>query len=326
VAISQYLTAQGFDVFLDFRSINSGDFEQVIIENIKARAHFLVLLTPSALDNSNDPDDWLRREIELALDTKRNIVPIMLEGFDFDAPETVKFLTGKLENLKRYNCLYIYADYIEAGIDRLCNNFLNMPLDAVMHPVSSNVQKIVEEQKRAIAKESQVELGILTAQGWFERALKANQLEEQIRLYTKSIESDSNFSYAFHNRGYIYFTLKQYEQAIKDFDQSIKLNPKLVKPYIHRGIIYSAQGQYERAIRDFEQVVKLDPVNGSSYYNMACTYALQGLEKKAIKWLRQALSINAEHYCKSTKQDSDFDRIRGEAGFQKLLDEFCDKG
>jgi len=46
---------------------------------------------------------------------------------------------------------------------------------------------------------------------------------------------------------------------------------------------------------------------------------------ESTKWLRQALSKDAEHYCKSAKQDSDFDGIRGEAVFQKLLEEYCEK-
>lgn len=82
LAISQDLTHNGFDVFLDYTGIASGDFERVILENIKARAHFLIVLTPSALKRVNEPEDWLRREIEFALGQRRNIVPLLLEGFD----------------------------------------------------------------------------------------------------------------------------------------------------------------------------------------------------------------------------------------------------
>jgi len=45
LAIFQNLTQYGYDVFFDYTGIASGDFERVILENIKARAHFLVLLT-----------------------------------------------------------------------------------------------------------------------------------------------------------------------------------------------------------------------------------------------------------------------------------------
>jgi hypothetical protein len=61
LAIFQNLTQHGYDLFFDFNGIDSGDFEHVILGNITARAHFLVLLTPSALERCSDPADWLRR-------------------------------------------------------------------------------------------------------------------------------------------------------------------------------------------------------------------------------------------------------------------------
>jgi hypothetical protein len=90
------LTQHGYDVFFDYTGIGSGDFERVIIENIIARAQFLVLLTPTALDRCDDPADLLRREIETALANQRNIVPLMLEGFDFGTPKIASQLTGTL--------------------------------------------------------------------------------------------------------------------------------------------------------------------------------------------------------------------------------------
>ena len=85
LAIFGDLTQHGYDVFVDYEGIASGDFETVILENIKARAHFLVLLTPTALERCSDSKDWMRREIEAALDNRRNIVALMLEGFKFDS-------------------------------------------------------------------------------------------------------------------------------------------------------------------------------------------------------------------------------------------------
>jgi hypothetical protein len=92
LAIFQSLTLHGYDVFFDYNGIASGDFERVILGNITARAHFLILLTPSALERCEEPTDWLRREIETALANQRNIVPLMLEGFDFGLPEKPRSL------------------------------------------------------------------------------------------------------------------------------------------------------------------------------------------------------------------------------------------
>jgi hypothetical protein len=67
LAIFHNLTQHGYDVFFDYKGIASGDFERVILGNITARAHFLILLTPTALERCDDPADLFRREIETAL-------------------------------------------------------------------------------------------------------------------------------------------------------------------------------------------------------------------------------------------------------------------
>ena len=129
--IYQALTQHGYDVFFDYQSIASGDFDKIILENIKARAHFIVVLTPSALDRCNQPDDWLRREIEAAIDEKRNIVPLMMDGFDFGSPSVSQALTGKLAALSSKNGLPLYSAYFFEGMEKLRNRFLNVALSDV---------------------------------------------------------------------------------------------------------------------------------------------------------------------------------------------------
>ena len=109
--IYQNLTMNDYDVFFDYLSIDSGNFEKVILDNIRARAHFIVILTPSALDRCKEPGDWLRREIETAIDERRNIVPLRMESFDFGSQPIKEILTGKLSLLGNYNGLRIPADY-----------------------------------------------------------------------------------------------------------------------------------------------------------------------------------------------------------------------
>jgi hypothetical protein len=96
LAVFGDLTQHGYDVFVDYDGLASGNFETAIFENIRARAHFLVLLTPTALEHSGDPNDWMRREIEAALDSQRNIVPLMLAGFDFSTPAVASQLATLL--------------------------------------------------------------------------------------------------------------------------------------------------------------------------------------------------------------------------------------
>ncbi len=201
LAIFQSLTQHGYDVFFDYNGIASGDFERVILGNITARAHFLVLLTPSALERCGEPADWLRREIETALDSKRNIVPLMLEGFDFGTPLISTQLTGKLAVLKHYNALSIPPEYFFEAMGRLRDRFLNVRLDAVTHPASPSARKAATEQKAAAEAAPAVKEEELTAQQWFERGLNATDFDEQLRFYSEAIRLKPDYAAAFNNQG-----------------------------------------------------------------------------------------------------------------------------
>src|ERR1017187_3230064 len=201
LAIFQNLTQHGYDVFFDYNGIASGDFERVILANITARAHFLVLLTPSALERCDDPADWLRREIETALAGQRNTVPLMLEGFDFGTPRIAGQLTGKLAALKGYNGLSIPPEDFMEAMNRLRDRYLNVPLTAVLHPVSLSAQRAATEQKAAAKAAPAVREEELTAQQWFERGFAAADVDEKLRFYSEAIRLKPDYVVALNNRG-----------------------------------------------------------------------------------------------------------------------------
>ncbi len=83
--IEQFLTLNGYDVFLDVDGVGSGKWPAQIITQVTLRAHFLVLLTKNALDRCTSEDDWVRQEFLLAVQNNRNIVPVVEESVDINA-------------------------------------------------------------------------------------------------------------------------------------------------------------------------------------------------------------------------------------------------
>ncbi|MCC7450371.1 MAG: hypothetical protein IT324_23330, partial [Anaerolineae bacterium] len=66
-AVFQDLRYNSIDAFMDVESIDSGQFDTIILNQIAARPYFLVILTPGTLDRCNEPGDWLLREIDHAI-------------------------------------------------------------------------------------------------------------------------------------------------------------------------------------------------------------------------------------------------------------------
>jgi tetratricopeptide (TPR) repeat protein len=259
LAIFQNLTQFGYDVFFDFSGINSGDFETVILENIRARAHFLVILTPSALEECGEPGDWLRREIETAFDSRRNIVPLMLEGFDFGTPKIASQLTGTLEPLKHYNALNVPADYFLAAMERLRDRFLNVSLGAVPQPASLPARQAAQEQKKEAAAAPEVAEQELTAQQWFERGISAGDLDERIRFYSNAIRLKPDYAAAYNNRGNVCRKKGDLDSAIADYSEAIRLKPDHSNAFSNRALARHLKGDLQGALQDYSNALRFDP-------------------------------------------------------------------
>jgi tetratricopeptide (TPR) repeat protein len=294
LAIFQNLTQFGFDVFFDYSGIASGDFEGVILGNITARAHFLVLLTPSALERCGEPADWLRREIETALDSKRNIVPLMLEGFDFGSPTIASQLTGKLAALKRYNGLSIPPEYFLEAMGRLRDRFLNLPLTSVLHPASTAAQVAATEQKAVADAAPPVQEKELTAQQWFERGFDAANPDEKLRFYSEAIRLRPGFAVAFNNRGNVRYTSGDLEGAIRDFSEAIRLKPDFPKAFINLGLARSDKGDLEGALKDYNEAIRLKPDEAIAFNNRGLARHNKGDLEGALKDYNEAIRLKPD--------------------------------
>ncbi len=125
-AIFLDLREHDYDVFLDVNTIDNGEFDAIILNQIAARAHFVLVLSKGSLERCANSGDWLRREIGETLRLNRNIVPVLEESFDIEAEK------GKLPNsLRDLPCLSgvpLHHFYFDAAMDTLRNRFLKNSL------------------------------------------------------------------------------------------------------------------------------------------------------------------------------------------------------
>lgn len=291
LAIFQYLTQQGFDVFFDYSGVDSGAFEKIIIENIRSRAHFLVLLTPSALDDCSKPNDWLRREIEIAIDSRRNVIPLIFEGFDFGAPPIATKLTGELAQLREYNGMGVPAEYFDAAMDKLCARFLKVPLDAVIHPASPTARRAAASEKAEAVAAPAVPEKELSAQEFFERGYRAADAESKIHFYTEAIRLKPDYASAFNNRGAARETIGDNAGAREDCDQALKLKPDFALAFLTRGSLREKQGDLTGAMADYTEAIRLEPNDPAIHIARGFFRETQGDNAGALQDYEEAMRL-----------------------------------
>jgi len=300
LAVWQNLAQHGYDVFIDYDGISSGDFESAIFENIPARAHFIIILTPSALEHCGEPKDMMRREIEAAVQTKRNIVALMLEGFSFDTPAIDKQLTGTLAPIRRYQALSVPNEYFLEAMDRLRTRFLNVPLTAVIHPPSITAQLAATQQNAAAENAPPVQEDELMALQYFERGFASSDLDEQIRFNTEAIRLKPVFYEAYCNRGIARKAKGDLDGAIADYTEAIRLNPDDSEVYCNRGIARKAKGDLDGEIADYTEAIRLNPDDSDVYCNRGVARKEKGDLDGAIADYTEAIRLepdDSDTYC-----------------------------
>lgn len=86
-AVYQELCHRKYKVFLDRQNLESGDYEQQVLEVISNCRDAVIILPKNALDRCSDEKDLFRKEIAAALEQQKNLIPIVRSGFIFPDEE-----------------------------------------------------------------------------------------------------------------------------------------------------------------------------------------------------------------------------------------------
>ncbi len=290
------LHQNGYDAFLDVETIDSGHFDSIILNQIAARMHFVLILTPGALERCAEPGDWLRREIETAIDLKRNIVPVLVEGFSFDKEK--EHLSGKLEELPRFNSLKVYHEYFEAAMEDLRTRRLKPPeYEVRIQPTSASDQAVVQHKIEQVLSAAPPSNDEMQAETFFEnghRKWTTGDFEGAVADCTEAIRLRPDFVEAYSRRGTAYASLGNFKAAEADFNEAIRLNPNFVFAYMNRGMGRGTTGDQQGAIADFTKAIELNPKFSQAYVSRGYGRSLMGDIDGAISDYTMAIHIDPD--------------------------------
>jgi len=184
------LKSYGYDVFIDYESIDNGKFGQIILNQIASRRHFVLILAPGCLDRAVNPDDWLRMEIVYALEMQRNIVPLLFDGFEFEPAK--QYLTGKLSELICHNALIVPDGYFDEAMNKVRNRFLQQPVKGIVTPAPESdslfVQEVIQKANKAAEDENaQVKVHKLTDKNLLRQPTSTNKVMSKIYVGGREI-------------------------------------------------------------------------------------------------------------------------------------------
>ena len=107
----------------------------------------------------------------------------------------------------------------------------------------------------------------------FSQALKEEDKNTAIKLYSRILKIDPKYADALNNRSIAYTDLKQYDKALADALQYISIQPDSPNGYAIAGYIYVQKQEYLEAIKYCKEAIGKAPRDARSYRLLASIYA-----------------------------------------------------
>ncbi len=122
--------------------------------------------------------------------------------------------------------------------------------------------------------------------------IQQDKLNEAMKILDDIISSDPHNQFAYHLRGAIKISLKDWNESIKDFTTEEKLGDSILEDlYLYRAYAYIQLEQYEKAINDSNTYIAYDPNNPLLYTNRALSYLKLNNMNKVIRDLLIASAL-----------------------------------
>jgi tetratricopeptide (TPR) repeat protein len=151
---------------------------------------------------------------------------------------------------------------------------------------------------------------------------KEGQLDEAERILRSASQSHPDHWQLWAELGHILVAKTNYDKAHDSFLKAIDLNPEMAGLWNNLGYVRKELGNIDGAL---EATLKSKSLSATetdknvANYNLACYYCLAGNRDESISCLTDALQADSSMK-EWAKQDSDFDSIREDEDFIKLVE------
>lgn len=119
------LKDKGVYCYLDLEEDRSGQFDERLLDAIRDSFNFILILTKGTLDRCVNKDDWVRREIVEAVNSDKNIIPVMYPDFVWPKELNEQF-PDEVLTLEKKQGVILRQEYLQATIEKIIAYMTNV--------------------------------------------------------------------------------------------------------------------------------------------------------------------------------------------------------
>ena len=113
-----------YNVFFDHESLSSGRFDIKLLKIINGCKDVIIILSEGCLERCKNKDDWFMCEMKCALESNKNIVLLIMDGFHMPSDAELEGYPEELKSILKYNGHMVKVAYIDNVISKLCHDMV----------------------------------------------------------------------------------------------------------------------------------------------------------------------------------------------------------
>ena len=115
--------------------------------------------------------------------------------------------------------------------------------------------------------------------------------ENAIKKFTKAVEIDPKFAFAWDNLGISYRKNNQYDKAIEAYQKSLEIYPEGRLPLLNTAITYNLNKEFKQAIVYYKKFISLYSEDPEGYYGLGLILYTQDQQEEGLDNLVRAYTI-----------------------------------
>ena len=244
--------------------------EMLSVRMAETREDYMTFLT-----DSHETRNWTLGIISLIVGAFGVATPILLNlqarKKSEKALEAVQTLSRNIDHINTgiisaQNQINNVAEQINKDREIIKNQLsditeIKAQIDQIQNKIKASENNARESQQRAMIS------------SLFSQALKEEDKNTAIKLYSRILRIDPKYADALNNRSIAYTDLKQYDKALADALQYISIQPDFPNGYAIAGYIYIQKQEYLEAIKYCKEAIGKAPRDARSYRLLASIYA-----------------------------------------------------
>lgn len=203
-------------------------------------------------------------------------------------------LEDEEKNKQIQNCISVSVKKLEADSDSTNEQSAELNYKKVENYLVQNCESLkniaFSENKKFKHASSDNVLAQLAYDDGMEY-INNDDVESAILKFTKAVEIDPNFAFAWDNLGISYRKNKDYDNAIAAYQKSLEIYPQGRLPLLNIAIAYNLNKDFEQAIVYYRKFIALYSEDPEGYYGLGLILYTQDQQEEGLDNLVRAYTI-----------------------------------